>query len=58
MLTTLLLAALARLRVLTLLLLTLLGRFLFVLTHCVSPRKFGGWRRDCSRSVGYNVCAA
>jgi hypothetical protein len=38
----LLLAALTRFRVLTLLLLTRLGRLLFVLTHRVSPRNFSG----------------
>src|ERR1700730_2748592 len=44
----LLLAALTRFRVLALLLLARLGRLLFVLTHCVSPEKFGGWTRDRS----------
>jgi hypothetical protein len=47
----LLLAALTRFRVLTLLLLARLSHLLFVLTHCVSPRNFGGWKRDYSRPV-------
>jgi hypothetical protein len=57
----LLLAALTRFRVLTLLLLarlSRLGRLLFVLTHCVSPEKFGGWTWDRSHFLGYNVRAA
>jgi hypothetical protein len=54
----LLLAALTRFRVLALLLLARLGRLLFVLTHCVSPEKFGGWTRDRSHFHGYNVRAA
>jgi hypothetical protein len=54
----LLLAALTRFRVLTLLLLARLSRLLFVLTHCVSPEKFGGWTRDRSHFHDYNVRAA
>jgi hypothetical protein len=54
----LLLAALTRFRVLALLLLARLGRLLFVLTHCVSPEKFGDWTRDCSHFHRYNVRAA
>jgi hypothetical protein len=29
-----------------------------VLTHCVSPEKFGGWTWDRSHFHGYNVRAA